>query len=557
MGRSGRAAHRRSWPQKKTSTIGESTPAAVEVTPFDHRLVDDCCDWLEREPESLPVPHAILPAHAEHFRANLQFALSESQAVPSMSEPSVRPDRRLLFINFDFPPRRTSGVYRMRGLVKYLAATWDVTVLTVRGPVLVWSTAELTEDPRLMEGLPADLRIVRTNYLDLRAWERIHPAHGRAKGPSEKAASEGTPESVARNEGAGAKSNAAKRSFRIRVLRAVAAWLRATVYFPDPTSGWIPYAVSAARRLHREEPFDLVFTSSPPRSSLLVGLMFKLWSGRPWVAEFMDPWYPPSGPLRARAERWLQGMVLRHADAVVVMTDLHAAYLRKKYPRASAKITVIPNGYDEEDFATLKAEAPSVGGKIDLLHVGTIYPGHAGQFFRALSELIAESPEIQQQLSITILGSPDQETIDNASRAPGNRVIKLLGYREHQETLEAMSRADYLLLFLAEREWAQLCISSKIYEYLRVGRPIIAVTYEGGVATLVAQSNAGVVLPPDDIPAIKRALRSLVTRSADIRGATPEFAAQFRYDQLATSMNGVFQELLAGRSKMLEERSAS
>ena len=55
---------------------------------------------------------------------------------------------RVLLVSFDFPPARTSGVYRMTGFCKYLvAAGWQPTVLS----------ALVTEgdlDPALLDKLP-------------------------------------------------------------------------------------------------------------------------------------------------------------------------------------------------------------------------------------------------------------------------------------------------------------------------------------------------------------------------------------------------------------------
>ena len=440
--------------------------------------------------------------------------------------------KRVLFISFDFPPRRTSGVYRMTGLAKYLpAAGWIPTVLSVRGPVRVWTDAELVEDQRLLERVPSGLEIIRTDYLDVRAWEDL-----RTRGNPG-----GQPELDSPAQTTAAPS---RRSSLRRMLSRVAGVMQSLLYFPDPALGWTPYALEAASHSHRIHRFDAVFSSGPPRTSLLVGLLFKKLHRVPWTAEFMDPWYRPPGRIRSAADRWLQKVIVRQADRVVAVTEGHAAELRHQFGISQDKIAVVPNGYDEDDFRSF-AVPQRPEGPLRLTHVGTIYPGHSGRFFQACADLLQESPELNSRLQIDVIGYPDEATNKFAHSAPLDSIITLHGYRPHAETLAAIARTDYLLLFLADREFARLCISGKTYEYMRTGKPILAVTYEGGIQKLLQDSGAGLVLPPDDEGAIKETLRRLLDGTQNAGGATTDFARQFGYDRLAAQLGAVLDETTA------------
>src|SRR5713226_4027359 len=73
--------------------------------------------------------------------------------------------KRVLVVSFDFPPCRTSAVYRMTGLAKYLPQFgWQPTVLTIR-------RAEGDQEPELLERLPPQVHVVRTRYLRISGWE--------------------------------------------------------------------------------------------------------------------------------------------------------------------------------------------------------------------------------------------------------------------------------------------------------------------------------------------------------------------------------------------------
>jgi glycosyltransferase involved in cell wall biosynthesis len=448
-------------------------------------------------------------------------------------ERQVTEDKRLLFVTFDFPPRRTSSVYRMRSLAKYLSSCgWNPTVLTVRGPVALWDAGELIHDERLLDGLPPDIEIVRTGYLDLQAWEGIHPQHTLNRRPANARSAE--------------PIVAAKRSLVARIVlapaRSTARIIRSILYFPDRSAGWIPYALFAAIKLQRTHRFKAVFTSSPPRASLIVGMLFKFLFRVPWTADFMDPWYDPPGTIRRRSEKWLLRRILRHADRVVVVTDGHAAALREEFGADADHVEVIANGFDEDNFRDLSETVPPVKPFVSMLHVGTVYPGFSGRFFDALAELIGESPEIATKLHIDIIGVADSVTAEFSNSPLGQQLMTVHGYRPQTEALAAMFRTDYLLLFLADEAFARQAVSGKMYEYMRVGRPILALTYPGGVQKLIDQSGSGLVLRPDDVATMKDTLRRIIVERSTPQPDWREFADQFRYDRLAVKLSRVLDD---------------
>ena len=105
--------------------------------------------------------------------------------VPDVSGISSRKAKRVLVVSYDFPPNRTSAVYRMTGLTKYLPDFgWLPTVLTIRA-------GEGTQEPKLLEKLPPDVDVVRTRLLRINGWEnRIARAdRGRGRHPARRRSS--------------------------------------------------------------------------------------------------------------------------------------------------------------------------------------------------------------------------------------------------------------------------------------------------------------------------------------------------------------------------------
>ena len=73
--------------------------------------------------------------------------------------------RRALVVSYDFPPNRTSAVYRMTGITRSLPQYgWAPTVLTIRG-------SNFAQEPALLDKLSPQIEIVRTKFLRVNAWE--------------------------------------------------------------------------------------------------------------------------------------------------------------------------------------------------------------------------------------------------------------------------------------------------------------------------------------------------------------------------------------------------
>jgi glycosyltransferase involved in cell wall biosynthesis len=268
----------------------------------------------------------------------------------------------------------------------------------------------------------------------------------------------------------------------------------------------------------------------------------------PWVAEFRDPWRPVRRPIRKHLERWLQGIMVRSADAVVVHSKGYGAELQQSYGIPGGKLAVVSNGFDEEDFGPGEDGKGVVlpAGVLHMSHFGTIYPSRSGKFFSALAELIQECPEVKKRIRVNIIGFPDDEALRFAGDRDMKDVLQFRPFMPHDGSLRAMAASHCLLLFWGDRDYSRLTVAGKLYEYLRVGRPILALDHGGETAELIEAAKAGRVIPPDDTERIKQALREFLNQNPNEPSggpARPDFVAQFRYDRLAGRLAGVLDEV--------------
>jgi len=436
-----------------------------------------------------------------------------------------RSTRRVLVISYDFPPNRTSAVYRMTGLTRSLPQFgWIPTVITVRG-------GEFTQEPALLDKVPPGVEIVRTKSLRINAWE------DRVAGT---------------NQTAGLlKTDRAKIQPHMfdRFLRSSAAFVRSSLYFPDEMIGWVPYAVSAGVALHQKKPFDVIWTTSPPRSSSVVGLALKKLLRIPLVTEFMDPWYEQQRRIRAKFEQWTQAKLLRDSERIIVMLRQHIDEFVSKFNVPAEKLVVVRNGFFEEDFTAIEHLEPD---NLDptffhLSHFGTIYPGNQGKFFVALAELLKESPGLKNRIRLHLIGFPCEEVLRYAKESELKEITEFHGFLpKRDDTLQMMRASDCLIVCWGRADFSRLAIAGKTYDYLRTGRPIIAITEKGGgIDELVQNAKAGWVVPPQDTEGIMRVLRQVFSdlRRKKLSGPpVPEYVAQFQWDRLAESLARALDE---------------
>ncbi len=341
-----------------------------------------------------------------------------------------------------------------------------------------------------------------------------------------------------------------------RTLRSVAKLLRSCLYFPDETAGWIPFAFSRAFQLHLSRHFDAVYTTHPPRSAHPVGLLLSAACRVPWVMEFRDPWTLPSeevsnihqGPARRR-NAWLHQRMLRQASAIVTVTSRHADELQQHFGVPREKLAVIHNGFDENDFRGLTPDGDGVFDPrfINLAHFGTVYEGFSGQFFRAAEALLEQHPELKDKVRFHVIGYPDSVVEQMTRQEPLKSVVVLHKFVPHSKALRVMAAADGLLLFYGQEYTSRASIPGKLYEYLRVGRPILAVAYPGGVQDLIETSKAGWVLRPDDVDGIAATLFRLIqSRCQGLDPVVPDNSviAGFRYDRLAQELAAVLNRVV-------------
>jgi glycosyltransferase involved in cell wall biosynthesis len=290
-----------------------------------------------------------------------------------------------------------------------------------------------------------------------------------------------------------------------------ASLLARRLLVPDASVSWALTATPAAIRIVRREGIDVVMTTSPPGSVHLIGAAVKRATGARWVADLRDSLvaHPhrrsdtTAVRLKERSSHSVARLVARSADAVVCVSDAIAEEARELRP--AGRVATIANGCDFDDFAGLDYRpAP----RFRITHAGSFFGQRSPRPF--LTALAGTDLDVVARF-VGDFRSADREWADQLDL--GDR-LELVPFTTRRHALELQRDSEALLLLIPEAGGrGRGVLSGKVFEYLAAERPILAaVPPDGAAAGLLRESGAGIVVPPDDVEAIRGALADLESR---------------------------------------------
>lgn len=382
--------------------------------------------------------------------------------------------KRVLIITYYWPPNGGAGVYRWLKFSKYLPQYgWQPVIYTPENPELT------AEDNALLRDIAPEVEVVKHPITEpFSLYKRFT---GRKQ--------EERVQTAFLNEGG-------KRGWK----EDLALWIRSNLFIPDARVWWVKPSISFLTRYLKEHPVDAIITTGPPHSMHLIGLGLKRALGIMWIADFRDPWtdidYYGQLTLTDWADRKhhrLEREVLRAADKVITVSWSWAKDLAALGGR---EVEVVTNGYDPDD---VPSPPVNVDEAWSLVHIGSMSatrncPG----LWKLLAELVRTDAEFAEQFKLRFVGPVDLSIIESVSSVGLGDHIERLGRLSHSEAMREMQRARVLLLPINDTTNSAGILPGKVFEYLSVGRPILAVgPGDGDIVKVLGEGSLLVGREPD------------------------------------------------------------
>jgi glycosyltransferase involved in cell wall biosynthesis len=433
---------------------------------------------------------------------------------------------RVVFLAFEFPPLSAGGVHRALAFAEHLAECGiALEVVTVRPEdYRAWSPAPL--DETLAGRVPASVRVHRidSGFPDW-YWRALE----------------------------------SKIAFRAMQY----------AYWGDPLAHfWRGPLIAAMDRLVAERRPDVLLATMPPFG---VGVLAAALARRyrlPWVGDWRDPWTlwrmtPLPTYAHYRYVKHAEGAALASANVSVATSHVTRADWLALFPSLDpSRVVTIYNGYDSGVLG--RVEAPASDGRTRrIAYVGTFYYDPTARahmltpfwrrapqrwlfytprredwlyrspwfFLTGLERFAERRPDLAANLRVDFAGAiPDW--LPGMLRETGTEaLVQLHGPVTHEQAIRLEKGADAVLLTSAKvlglRDYS---IAGKLFEYIGLRRPILAVLTDGAMRDIVAQTGLGVLADPDDTDAVASAIERVVLGAP----VSPDDAAIARFDRRET-----------------------
>jgi len=368
---------------------------------------------------------------------------------------------KVLFIAYNFPPHGGAGVQRSLKFVKYLPEFgWQPLVVTTT------ADASIVQDPSLLNDVPTQTPITRVPGFSI--------------------------------------SRLQAKATQYHLGRA-AVGLNIFLQLPDATRFWAHQSRSTVARLIKQEKPQLIYTTSGPYSSHLLGRWARKQFHIPWFADFRDPWsknlllpYPPG---YRTMNRKMEHRVLAAADRVACVSNAWLMDLQANLGCCVDKFMVLTNGYDDADIRPL---SPTISTQFTLTHIGSFYRNRRpNKIITAVKQLIATNRISASKIRVLFIGKNARQHI------PPTPPFETYDYVPHNELDRFRQQSNAMLLILATSPENIGNHSGKLFEYIASNRPILGIVPPSGAAQkLIEETKTGIAIT-DEVDMIAQAIERL------------------------------------------------
>lgn len=395
--------------------------------------------------------------------------------------------KKVLLVAYYFPPLGWSGVQRTLKFVKYLRNFgWEPIVVTVN------KTTFSILDETLNIEIPKGVKIIRIDDLKLKDY------------------TDNIKEKMLLNVEASFNlvSDKCLLSRYENEIEKTLEKLRNLILFPDGNAIWADSVIKKISEKLILKDIDLVYTTSGPYSSHIIGNYLKSQYKIPWVADFRDEWTnnPYLGidsNLRYEMEKNIENNILINCDKILTATSgLKQNYINN-FKINKNKIEVITNGYDEDDFTNIIERKKS--NKFIITHNGSFYSSiNPYSFIIALNNLLSKRKIDISNLEVQFIGNIENKIKTEIKAIDKFDIVNFKGYLPHKKSLQLCSESSVLLLIVGEGEKVKSVYTGKVFEYLRFKKAILALSPKKSlIEELLAKTGCGSNVEYSDIKGIE------------------------------------------------------
>lgn len=274
------------------------------------------------------------------------------------------------------------------------------------------------------------------------------------------------------------------------------------LFNPDPTVVWAKRAARNAEVIKHSQDVRWMLSSSPPESTHVASYLLARRLNLELIIDMRDGWLDePLKPLLKKScvRRWLEGRmekrILNFASRIFVTSEVWKELLQNRMPSVAERITVLTNAYPDILLLSAKWDSERDSNHLTLLHTGRFTGSRLSQrishLLSPLFEGIKKSPFTGK---IVLLGQLTGEDLLEADAwkerfSSFNWNIEIRNAVPRAKIFSIMEEADGLLMLSA----SNAALPSKFFEYIPIGKPILAATLRDSAVWKMSENIPQVV----------------------------------------------------------------
>lgn len=283
---------------------------------------------------------------------------------------------------------------------------------------------------------------------------------------------------------------------------------------PDRWITWVPDSVVRGVRLVKKYRPQIIYSTFPIPTAILIGFLVHRLTGVPWVVDLRDPMIEHDYPVVASMRKvysWLERIAVRNASRLVFNAPSAAKlYIQRYGATINGKTEVVLNGFDETLFRRLPVATTKPNTKENILkivHTGLLYSNcrNPVPLIEAVSRLKKEGDPCVNNVKFEFIGHKQR---DYSNVLSDNSVSEYFGFYPHvslNEALNACASADALLIM--QGRGVNYQIPGKIYEYMQFNKPILGLTsQQGDTASVLRNVGGSTIVEMENSEAIYKVL---------------------------------------------------
>lgn len=276
---------------------------------------------------------------------------------------------------------------------------------------------------------------------------------------------------------------------------------------------FVSFAFSSFFALPISRKIDIVWAANPNIIAVYPGLVFSRISNCPVVQNVDDLWpevlYELGLPEKSFFAKLAKVFAKTAYTVSNFVTPISPGYLKTicgEYGVDPQKVKVVRGGVDLSIFKMKDRSTKSSGKKFRVLYSGAFSPAYDFDQVLLAAKELSSDPDVEfvlqgsGELVFSLKSKIKDLKIENV------KVIDRIFSRA--EVADLLCDADALLLPLRDFGSPYQGISSKLYEYQAVGKPIICCG-DGQPAKYVSDTDSGKVVKPGDYQALAKAVLCL------------------------------------------------